>query len=101
MEQGWDKLTPDEKMERRFAAWLSTEGIEFASPEAEASYKGRINRVADAMRLKPPDRVPVTVQMGSFAARYAGFTQEEMMYDPLKAVEAGIKGTLDFEPDLM
>jgi hypothetical protein len=102
METSWDKLTPDQKMDRRFAAWLAADDIEFASAEAEAAYKARANRVADAMRLqKLPDRVPVSPSIGSFAARYAGYTAEELINDTDKAIEAGIKCTLDFEPDGM
>ena len=100
MDTAWQKLSPDEKMERRFAAWLAAEDIEFASPEAEADYKARVQRLADAVRLqKTPDRVPVYPSIGAFDAYYAGFTSQDMMYDAEKAVAAAIKCTLDFQAD--
>jgi hypothetical protein len=37
-------------------------------------YKQREKRVNDAIELKIPDRVPILVGFGFFAAKYAGFT---------------------------
>lgn len=100
MEIAWNKLSPEEKMERRFAAWLAAEDHQFVSVEAEMAYKARVKRLADTVQLrKTPDRVPVSPSMGSFAARYAGFSERDMMYDPDKVIAAATKCTLDFEPD--
>lgn len=38
-EKPWPELSPEEKLERRFEAWLSAEGIDFATPEAEEVYR--------------------------------------------------------------
>jgi hypothetical protein len=59
----------------------------------------REKRIRDAMELKEPDRVPVTFNSGSFAARYAGIPNSSMYYDPVAYGEACIKVLLDFEPD--
>jgi hypothetical protein len=40
------------------------------------------------------------VLFGFFAARYAGFTIQEVMYDPDKMPEAQLKTVIEFEPDL-
>lgn len=101
MEANWQKLSPEEKAERRFAAWLSPEGVQFASPEAEAAYKARVTRIIDAIQLKKtPDRVPVVPHVGFYPAYYSGFTAQEVMYDADKAVAAWTKCVLDFEPDV-
>ncbi len=59
----------------------------------------REKRVSDAILLKLPDRVPVTVGTGVFAARYAGLTASATYYDPTGYREASKKMLLDFEPD--
>src|SRR3990172_8512605 len=59
----------------------------------------REKRIRDAMELKEPDRVPVTFNSGSFAAKYAGLPNSSMYYDPSAYGEACLKVLLDFEPD--
>ena len=59
----------------------------------------REKRIRDAMELKEPDRVPVTFNSGSFAAKYAGLPNSSMYYDPAAYGEACLKVLLDFEPD--
>ncbi len=65
----------------------------------EALCAEREKRVSDAMTLKVPDRVPVTIQTGVFAARYAGVPISSMYYDHAAYREACLKTVLDFEPD--
>ena len=59
----------------------------------------REKRVNDAIELREPDRVPVTIQTGVFAARYAGLPISAMYYDHNAYREACIKTSVDFEPD--
>ena len=60
MEKKWEEMSSDEKQESLFARWLSPEGVEFVSPEAEKLYKERATRIKDAVQMKKmPDRVPV------------------------------------------
>ncbi|MDX1412586.1 MAG: uroporphyrinogen decarboxylase family protein [Candidatus Promineifilaceae bacterium] len=96
--ENWDKLTPDAKMEARFAAWLSLEGHSFASPEAAQTYQRRVQRVIDVIQLKKPDRVPFFTKFGGFIADYAGVTHKDLMYDFDKSVEAIRKVHTDFNP---
>lgn len=63
-------------------------------------YRQREKRVNDAIQLKKPDRVPIVVLFSFFPARYAGFTLEEVMYDPEKLGEAQLKTLLEFKPDM-
>lgn len=37
----WEELSPEEKMDRRFAAWLAAERIKFVSADAEADNRRR------------------------------------------------------------
>ncbi len=100
MEPGWDKLSPDEKLERRFAAWLGADGLDFVSPEAKAAYEARATRIRDAILLrKTPDRVPVNPSVAHFPAYYAGLTPRDVMYDADKAIDVWTKCNLEFEPD--
>ena len=47
----------------------------------EELFKERKKRVFDAIQLKVPDRVPIVTFGGFFAAKYAGFTCKDAMYD--------------------
>lgn len=100
MEEAWQTLSPEEKLERRFAGWLSPQGVQFASSEAEADYRARATRFKDAIQLeKTPDRVPVFPHVGFYPAYAAGLSPQDVMYDADKAIEAWTKCLLDFEPD--
>jgi hypothetical protein len=59
----------------------------------------RDKRINDTIRLKVPDRVPVTIQTGVFACKYAGIQLSTMYYDPIAYWEACVKTIVDFEPD--
>ncbi len=60
----------------------------------------REKRMTDAIELRIPDRVPVTIQTGVFSARYAGIPLSAMYYDYPAYREASLKTILDFEPDV-
>ena len=98
-ERPWAGLTWQEKREKRFAAWLAADSIKFASPDAEASYKRRVKRIVDAIKLKKPDCVPTTPFLGEYVAAYAGYTQKDMMYDVDKSIDAANRCTLEFDFD--
>src|SRR3989304_3181701 len=66
---------------------------------AEQLLEERDKRVYDAIELRVPDRVPVTIQTGVFSARYAGIPLSAMYYDHAAYREAMLKTILDFEPD--
>jgi uroporphyrinogen-III decarboxylase len=70
------------------------------SKTPEELYQEREKRVLDAITLKVPDRVPVLTFYGFFPAKYAGFTVEEVMYDPEKLWEAEWKALTDFPSDM-
>lgn len=95
----WKKLTPDEKMEKRLAAWAAADGIKFASSQAEKDYKARVKRFVDVMKLKKPDRVPINPSFGGFAIGYYGYTEKEVIYDADKAADVALRGNVEFATD--
>ncbi|MBI2850512.1 MAG: hypothetical protein HYX80_05650 [Chloroflexi bacterium] len=99
LETAWEELTPEQKREKRLAAWLAAPGVKFASPEAEAAYKVRVTRLIDAIRLREGSGVPVTPFLGEFPAAYCGYTQKDMMYDVDKSIDAATRCTLEFDFD--
>ncbi len=66
----------------------------------EELYREREKRVLDAIALKIPDRIPVMFFFGFFPAKYAGFTVQEVMYDPEKLWESEEKALSDFPMDM-
>ena len=81
MGKEWADLTLGERREERYRKWLEARGIEFAGEEAAQAYRGRLQRIIDAVRLREPDRVPCLLPAGQFPAYYAGITVKEAMYD--------------------
>ncbi|MBN1847601.1 MAG: hypothetical protein JW932_03365 [Deltaproteobacteria bacterium] len=79
--------------------WCSAPNIVFANDQAEASYKKRAKRVADAIQLKVPDRVPITPAFSMFPALDNGYTCEDVFFNPEKAFTAGVKALEAFQPD--
>jgi hypothetical protein len=66
---------------------------------AGSLYAERSQRIADAMALRQPDRVPLIYNSLFWHAAYAGISFRQAMYD-YEALAAAIrKVVLDFEPD--
>lgn len=63
-------------------------------------YKEREKRFNDAIQLKVPDRVPIAPLFTFFAAKYAGITCREAMFDYEKLAAVTKKAILDFEVDV-
>ena len=59
----------------------------------------REKRIKDAITLKEPDRVPVTLNAGVFAARAAGLPSSAVFYNQNAYRQAGRKMILELEPD--
>jgi hypothetical protein len=100
MEKKWEEMSAEERREARFETWLSAEGVEFQSPEAEATYKASITRFKDALLMeKVPDRVPVLYVATFMQPDIYGVTPYECMYDTKKLISAHRKYLVDFKPD--
>ena len=64
-------------------------------------YEERGRRIRDAIELRVPDRVPVVLGTGVFAARYGGLPASALYYDHLAYRKACKEMILYFEPDLI
>ncbi len=60
----------------------------------------RAKRVADALQLRVPDRVPLEIAFGYFPAKYTGVSCEAAYYDYDRWLEACKKTVLDFGADV-
>ena len=56
--ENWDKLTPEERFEKRFEVWQNPD-VEFASDAVKAEYQERVQMFKDAVQLKKPSRPPI------------------------------------------
>ncbi len=92
-------LTPVEKREKRYQAWLNPAGANFASAEAEKNYKARALRFINAYRVEKPDRVPVSLPVGNWPAYLGGTDMHTVMYDYERARAAWKKFYDNFETD--
>ena len=62
-------------------------------------YNERNQRVMDAVALKVPDRVPISIPFSFFPAKFAGITTHDAFYDIKKWKDAYIKTVKYYEPD--
>ncbi|MBI2829962.1 MAG: hypothetical protein HYX81_02255 [Chloroflexi bacterium] len=99
MDEKQTELSPQGKLAKMFAIWLSPLGVRFISPEAEQAYRNRVTRIENVIQLRVPDRVPIYVNGGFFSAHCAGMTPEEAMYDYDKLNKAWRNHILDLQPD--
>jgi hypothetical protein len=67
----------------------------------EQLYQQRLRRYLTALRNEQPDQVPIRPFVAEFAAKYAGYTCQEVTHDYQKAFEAVIKTGRDFDWDAM
>ncbi|MEE8414087.1 MAG: uroporphyrinogen decarboxylase family protein [Dehalococcoidales bacterium] len=88
----------DESFQERISR-LKTEIEKKHGKTVEQLRDEREKRLKDVIELRVPDRVPVTMQTGVFAARYGGVPVSAMYYDHLAYRDACLKTIVDFEPD--
>ena len=100
MNKEWQQLTREEKREHRVNKWISPSDIEFKSPEAEKNYRDRANRIYDALSLREPDRVPVSLPVGNFPAYYSGKNLRTVMYDYDELIRVWSRFLHDFYDDI-
>ena len=95
----WAKLTWQQKRDLRLNKWISGEGIQFVSRQAEKDYQARATRLARAARMELPDRVPCMIPTGWFPAKNAGVTLKEVMYDPELMKKVWLKFVDEYDSD--
>ena len=99
MDSDWKTLSWEEKRARRFEWYSSTEGISFVSPQAEAAYRARAQRMIDVYHVREPDKVPVSLPIGSLPVEYAGIDYRTAMYDAEKAAQAWLRFSQETDLD--
>jgi hypothetical protein len=65
----------------------------------EARYAQRLSRYLTALRNEKPDRVPIRPFVAEFAAKYAGYTCQEVTHDYQRAFAAVRRCAADFDWD--
>jgi uroporphyrinogen-III decarboxylase len=95
-EKKWAEMTPQEKREQRFQWWLEPEGVKFVNASAMKAYKQRVKRLIDVYNLREPDRVPVSLMIGSLPAYQYGSDYYSCSYDYELAVKAWNTFNKDF-----
>ncbi len=93
------KLTPEEKREKRFELWLNPKDVQFTDEQAKQKYQEKVSRFIKVIKLEKPDRVPYMLPVGSFPLHYSGMTLKEAMHDNERLIQAFRKFLADFESD--
>ena len=96
--KNWADMTPADRRAWRIDKWRNPD-VPWASPEAEAEYKARVDRILAAINLQKPDRVPVRLNMGFWPAKSAGITAYQAMSDAKLGCKAWKDFNLKFQPD--
>jgi len=65
----------------------------------EQLYQERLKRIIDAVQLRVPDRVPVSIPLSYFPAKFAGVKASDAFYDFKTWKQACIKAALYLQPD--
>ena len=94
----WADMTAAARRAWRLDQWRNPP-IPFASAQAEADYKARVDRTVAASELRTPDRVPVHINAGWWPADWAGLTPYEAMSDPARSAQAWVDFNLEFPSD--
>ena len=96
----WNELSPLERRKLRLDHWQN-QPVEFVSPEAEANYKERIDRIRKTYDIEPTDRIVADLSMGAgeYCVRRKGVTGKDLLYAPEKLHDPIMEFNLEFQPD--
>ena len=95
----WASLTWQQKRELRLNHWIKAEDVKFVSKEAEQGYEARATRLAKAVKMELPDRVPCMLPTGWYPAMYAKVPLKKVMYDPALMKKVWLNFVDDFDSD--
>jgi hypothetical protein len=97
----WNQLSPLERRKLRLDAWQNAP-VQFASPEAEASYTERIRRLRNIYDMEPHDRPLADAFMGAneYIVRRKGIQGKDVVYNHDKLREPLLEFHRDFQPDV-
>jgi len=96
----WNELSPLERRKLRLDHWQN-QPVEFITPEAEANYKVRIDRLRKTYDMQPVDRRVADVWMGAneYIVRRKGITGKDIVYNHEKLREPLLEFHNEFQPD--
>jgi hypothetical protein len=97
----WNEMSPLERRKARLDSWQNVP-VEFASPEAEANYKERIERLRKIYDMEPHDRPIADAFMGAneYAGRRSGLTGTDFVYGHEKMFGPYVDFHKEFQPDV-
>lgn len=100
--ENWNKMTPQERRAARLDSWQNAAPPQFASPEAEANYKERIQRLRKIYDMEPHDRPLADAFMGAneYIVRRKGLQGTDVVYNHDKLREPLLEFHRDFQPDV-
>ncbi len=99
MERPSQEPTGARKFEQWTRRWLAPEGVEFCSGGVAEAHRQRVGMLIDVIRLRKPERIPLSLATGFYPFAYAGVTGQEAMHDYGKLGYAMKKYHADFLPD--
>lgn len=100
-DKAWNDMTADEKLAQRLDRWRNPD-VDWASPEAEATYKARCDRLRTCWELRQPDKVPININAGWWPVARAGLTPYDAMNGKVdQAMDAWVDFNETFQPDTM
>jgi uroporphyrinogen-III decarboxylase len=96
----WNELSPLERRKLRLDHWQN-QPVEFITPEAEANYKVRIDRLRKTYDMQPVDRRVADVWMGAneYIVRRKGISGKDIVYNHEKLREPLLEFHKEFQPD--
>lgn len=96
----WNELSPLERRKLRLDNWQN-KPVEFISPEAEAAYKVRIDRIRKIYDMEPHDRPIADAFMGAneYIVRRKGINGKDIVYSHAKLREPLLAYHNEFQPD--
>jgi hypothetical protein len=94
-------MSPLERRAARLDSWQNAP-VPFASPEAEANYKERIDRLRKIYDMAPHDRPIVDLFLGTneYIVRRKGFQGKDIIYNHEKLREPVLEFHREFQPDV-
>jgi hypothetical protein len=97
----WNDLSPLERRALRLDHWQN-QPVDFVSPQAEANYAERIERLRRAYDLEYPDRIVADGSMGfgEYAIRRKGLTGKDIVYNHEALREPLLEFHDEFQPDV-
>jgi hypothetical protein len=97
----WNQLSPLERRKERLDQWQNAP-VQFASPEAEAEYKERIQRLRQIYDMQPHDRPLADPFMGAneYVVRRKGLLGKDVVYNHDKLREPLLDFHREFQPDV-